>query len=136
MPSPFDALDAALSGAILSAFGEAEAATLRPRTRSEFAEGADSLRPDRPIRGVFSEAHDTAQLRGAAMSAEHSGVTRLSLQMAEFWLPASEIAALPYAIRQGDRLVLSGRAGSPAFTVSDIQRTDTGDLNLILVTGD
>lgn len=136
MPSPFDALDAALSRAVMSAFGESEAAVLRPRTRSEYADGADPARPDRPVRGVFTESHGEEQLRGAAMTAEHRGVTRLSVQMAEFFLPASEVAAIPYAIKQGDRLALPSRPRGPVYTVADIQRADTGDLNLILATSE
>jgi hypothetical protein len=135
MSSPFDALDGALSRAVMSVFGEDLPATLRPRTRSEYAEGADSARPERQIRGVFSESHDTAQLRGAAMNAEQSGVSRLSLQLAEFFIPAEGVRAIPYAIRQGDRVAFPGRPGAPVYTISDTQKTDTGDLNLILVAG-
>lgn len=133
MPNPFDALDAALSRAVMSTFGESEEAMFRPRTRSEYAEASDTTRPDWPIRGVFTEAHDVAQLRGAAMGAEHSGVTRLSVQMAEFFAPAEEVAGLPYAPRQGDKIAFPCRPGAPVYTVSDMQRGDTGDLNFILV---
>ncbi len=136
MPSPFDALDAALSGAVLSAFGESVAASLRPRTRSEFAEGADSSRPARPIRGVFNATHGNAELRGAAKGGGFSGVTRLSVNMAEFWVPASEARAIPYEVRQKDHIVFTGRAGQPVYSISDIQPTDMGDLNLILVSGE
>jgi hypothetical protein len=136
MSSPFDAMKAALSHDVMAVFGESEAVTLRPRTRSEYAEGADTSRPARPIRGVFTEAQDTAALRGAAMSSEHSGVTRLSVQMAEFWLPASEVASLPYAIRQGDKVEFAGRPGRPIYSVSDMQKAEVGDLNLILVVGE
>jgi hypothetical protein len=82
---------------------------------------------------VFSEAHDTSQLRGAALASEHSGVTRLSTQMAEFFVPAAQLACLGFAIRQGDRLAFPTRSGAPVFAISDMQRSDTGDLNLILV---
>lgn len=136
MPSPFDALDGALSRAVMSAFGESSDATLRPRTRSEYVEGADLSRPDWPIRGVFSESHDTAQLRGAAMNAQQSGVSRFSLHAAEFFLPAEVVQAMPYAIRQGDKVAFPARPGQPVYSVSDMQRTDTGDLNLILTTAE
>lgn len=132
MPNPFDALDAAVSAVVMSAFGESEAATLRPRTRSEYATGDDPARTARPIRGVFTESHGIENLRGAATDATFSGVTRLSVQMAEFFLPAAEVAAVPYAIKQGDALAFPARPGAPVYTVSDIQRADTGDLNLIL----
>lgn len=136
MPSPFDMLDGALSCAVMSAFGESEDAMLQPRTRSEYAEASDPARADWPIRGVFTEAHSTALLRGAVQNSEHNGVTRLSMQMAEFFLPAAYVAALPYEVRQGDKLAFPARAGTPVYVISDMQRGDTGDLNLILVTGE
>lgn len=136
MPSPFDSLDGALSRAVMSVFGETVAASLRPRTRSEYAEAADPARPARDIRGVFSEAHDIAQPRGAATSAEFSGATRLSIHHAEFFIPASELAALPYVIRQKDHVAFPSRHGAPVYSISDMQRGDTGDLNLLLVSGD
>jgi hypothetical protein len=134
MPSPFDAFNARLSGAILSAFGE-ECAQLRPRVRSEFAEGADPARPARPIRGVFTEGHDDPAIRGAAMGAEFSGVSRLSVHIAEFWVPASEVSAAPYQIKKGDCIALPARKGAPVYEISDIQISEAGGLNLILVQG-
>ncbi len=133
MPSPFDALDAAISGAVLSAFGESVAASLRPRTRSDFAEGADSSRPVRPIRGVFSSAPAEVKPQGNASGGEFAGATRLSVALAEFWIAAADAACIPYAIRQGDHLALPARPGSPVYSVADIQRPETGDINLIIV---
>lgn len=135
MSSPFDALDAELSRAVMGTFGETIAAQLRPRTRSEYAEAADPDRAARNIRGVFTEGHADAQLRGASTGAEFTGATRLSVHMAEFFLPASELALVPYEIRQGDELAFPSRPGAPVFSVSDMQRGDTGDLNLILAIG-
>lgn len=132
MPSPFDDLDGALSRAVMDAFGETVAASLRPRTISEYADGADPDRPARDIRGVFTEAHDVAQPRGA----EFSGVTRLSVHRAEFFIAAADLAAVPYAIRQKDRLAFPGRAGAPVYSIADMQRGDTGGLNLLLVAGE
>lgn len=132
MSSRFDALDAALSRAVLSTFGETVAATLRPWARSEFVEGEDATRPARPIRGVFTEAPSDAPLKGRATGAEFAGTTRLSVSVAEFWIAAADVAALPYQIKTGDRLELPGRPGAPRYSVSDAQTTDTGDINLIL----
>ena len=136
MPSPFDNLDGALSRAVMGVFGETVAASLRPRTISEYADGADPDRPARDIRGVFTEAHDVAQPRGAAMGSEFSGVTRIAVHQAEFFITAADLAAVPYAIRQKDRLAFPGRAGAPVYSIADMQRGDTGDLNLLLVSGD
>lgn len=133
MPSPFDALNAALSGAVMSTFGETADAILRPRTRSEFAEGQDPDRPARPIRGVFTDAPADPKLRGAAGGSEFSGVTRLSVQQPEFWVSAATVAALPYPIRPQDHVAFPARAGAPVYSISEIHMNDMGDLNLILV---
>ena len=135
MPSHFDALDTAISGAILSAFGEKVAATLRPRTRSEYAVAADPARPERQLRGVFSAAPDDPKLRGAATGADFSGSTSLSVTMAEYWVAAADLAALHYAIKPGDALSFPGRAGSPVYSISDLHHNETGDVNLILTAG-
>lgn len=133
MPSPFDALDADISRAVMAAFGETGGALLRPRARTDYTEGADPSRPEWPLCGIFSEGHTTDALRGAAQGGEHTGVSRLSLHRAEFFAPAEALKDLPYAIRPGDQLILPDRPGQPIYTISDMQASDTGDLNLMLV---
>lgn len=133
MSSPFDALIAQADAAAMASFGETQDAMLRPRTRSEFAEGADSLRPARPIRGVFSDAPAEALPKGNATGAEFKGVTRMSVQKAEFWLSPAVVAAIPYRIATGDQIEFPARPGAPVYAVSDLHETNAGDLNLILV---
>ena len=132
MPTPFDALDAAISRAVNAAFGETTAATIQPRTRSEYAEGNDATRPARSIRGVFSEVTIETDPAGVRNGDGFDGVTKLSVVKAEFWMPAAEAAALPYAIKPGDRLTLNGRAGAPTYTVTEPRPTQAGDINLLL----
>lgn len=136
MPTPFDALDADISAVILAHFGESEVVMLRPWARAEFAEGADQTRPARPIRGVFTAAPRETDLTGRAKGARASGVTDFAVVSCEFWVPAAEVTALPYAIRTGDRIQLTGRAGAPVYSVSVPQACDTGDINLLLALED
>lgn len=137
MSSPFDALDAALSHAVLAAFGETEQAMLRPVARSAYAVAAsDPSRPARPVRGIFSAAPVETQPKGNAVGGEWSGSTRFSSSAAEFWISAADVAAIPYRIATGDRIEFPGRAGSPAYSVADLHQTSAGDLNLILALGD
>lgn len=136
MPSPFDALIAAADGAVMGVHGESVAAVLTPRLRTQYAaRGSDPARPSTTIAGVFTEAPAVDQIRGQAVG-EFAGTTRLGSAAPEFWLPASTVAALPYAIAQGDLVTFPGRAGAPVYSVSHIQPTGLGDLNLVLARED
>ncbi len=130
MASPFDDLDALISGAIGDAFGEV--AVLRPRLSSQYVERADDpTRPIATVAGVFSAGTSDEQLR--SMGAELTGRTRLASQSAEFWLPAEQVQALVARPVKGDALTLTGRDGAPVYSISQVQPSDMGDLNLILV---
>ncbi len=132
MPSPFDALDAAMSAVVMDNFGETVAAILRPRTESQYVERAvDGARPETTVRGIFSAGPSEGDIRGNS-TAEFKGTTRMAQIAAEFWLPASEVAALAYTVAQGDLLRFPGRPSSPEYVVVRIQWSDMGDMNLIL----
>lgn len=109
---------------------------LRPWTRSEFADAADPDRPARQIRGVFSAAPEQSDMKGRTKGASVTGVTEFAVVACEFWVPAAEVAALPYDIRTGDRIQLTGRPGAPIYSVSVPQAYDTGDINLLLALED
>ena len=133
MPSPFDAYDLQLSDLMLRSFGETEAAVIRPRAESQYVERpTDGTRPGLTLRGIFSAGPADGQVRGNA-TGDYAGTTRFAQTAPEFWVPAAEVAALPYKIAQGDLLRFPGRPGSPGYAIVSIQHTDLGDLNLILV---
>lgn len=137
MPSPFDALVSAADQAVMGVHGETVAATLMPRLRTQYAaRGTDPARPSTTLRGVFSEAPGVDQIKGQAAGGEFTGTTRLASAAPEFWMPASQVAALAYAIAPGDLLTFPGRAGAPAYSVSHVQPSGLGDLNLILTRED
>ncbi|MBY0400954.1 hypothetical protein K2X89_11705 [Myxococcota bacterium] len=136
MSSPFDALDAALSRVVMDRFGETEGALLRPRTVSQYAgRAADPARPETTICGIFSAGPGDAPIRGNS-TGEFAGTTRLASMSVELWLPAGEVAAIPFEIAVGDLIELSDRAGAPVYSVARVQKTDLGDANLILVRED
>lgn len=131
----FDDLDAALSGAIKGAF--AEAAVHRPRVSAQYVErAADPDRPQHLIHGVFSAGPADDQLKGTARGSEFSGTTRVASANAEFWIAKAEVDALTALPAKGDTVTLTSRAGCPVYAVSNVQHTDMGDLNLILVRED
>lgn len=135
MPSPFDDLMADVDAAIIDAFGETEGAVLRPRLASQYAARAvDPARPVVTVSGVFSAGPENAELRGMSKH-EFQGTTRLSSMAAEFWLPPEEAAAIPYEVAPGDLIEFTCRNGA-TYAVAAIQRTDLGDLNLILAVED
>lgn len=136
MPSPFDAMDADLSAAVMDAFGETVAATIRPRVLSQYrGRTADNARPVRSLAGIFSAGPQVEQMKGAS-SAELAGSTRMATRACEFWVSAANVAALPYRIAVGDLIEFPGRAEEPAYSVARIQPSDLGDLNLLLVVED
>lgn len=134
MASPFDALDAALSASCVGAFGEA--ATLRPRTNSQYSDHApDPLRPEAQISGVYSAGPGEVPIKGATQNGGFQGATRFATMRAEFWVPAEAVAALPYKVAKHDLIILDDRGGLP-YEIVAVQRTDLGDLNLILAFDD
>lgn len=136
MPSPFDALDDALQGAVLAAFGETTAVSLLPRTSSQYSEPTlDDDRPEATICGIFSAGASEQPFKGNALG-DFAGTTRLAAMPSEFWVPYSEVSALPYKIAVGDLISMPTRTGESKFGVVRIQPTDRGDLNLILAVED
>lgn len=131
----FDDLDAALSGAIKNAF--AEVVVHRPRVSTQYVERADDpAKPAQNIMGVFSAGPADDQLRGQARGSEFVGTTRAASMSAEFWIAKAEVDALTALPAKGDKITLTSRAGSPVYAISQVEPSDMGDLNLILVRED
>lgn len=129
MASIFDDLEASLSGAISDVF--AEAAVLRPRLRTPYAEG--QCDPDRQTyltKGVFSDGPGLSPISGGG---SFGGDLMLNASVAEFWIEPSDVSMIPFVIEPGDQLEISERPGRPVYTISAIQRTTTGEMNLVLV---
>lgn len=135
MASMFDDLDAALSGAISGAF--AEAAVLRPRVSAQYVERADDPnRASATITGIYSAGPAEDQLKGSARGAEFVGTSRLSSESAEFWIAKAQVTLLGWLPAKGDALTLTARPGAPVFSISKVEPTDMGDINLIIVRED
>jgi hypothetical protein len=131
----FDDLDAQLASAIGGAFGEA--AVLRPRVSVQYVERTahPTVNPI-TVWGVFSAGPGETQMKGQARGAELVGTTRLASMTAEFWIAKAQVNELPMLPAKGDALALTSRAGSPVYSISMVQPSDMGDLNLILVRED
>ena len=128
----FDDLDAQVSGTIDAAFGEA--AVLRPRVSSQYAERTeDPSRQVITVMGVFSAGPAEAPLKGSIAGSGFSGGTRVVSQSAEFWLAAETVQSLVARPQKGDALTLTGREGPPVYALSQVHPSDMGDLTLILV---
>lgn len=135
MASLFDELDGMLSGAICDVNGEV--AVLRPRRSSQYAErAADPDRSDASVFGVFSAGPADGQIKGSARGAEFSGTTRTASMSAEFWMPSSVVCAIVHRPQKGDAIILTERPGCPTYAISQVEPSDMGDLNLILVRDD
>lgn len=131
----FDELDAAMSSAIVTAYGEV--GILRPRTRRQYVERAgDSDRPAVRVWGVFSSGPFEQPIKGQLVGNENQGALRFAGAKAEFWIGIAQVAEMGFEPSAGDMLELPGRPTEPAYAVSFVQRTDRGDLNLILTRED
>ena len=131
----FDDLDAQVSGTIDAAFGEA--AVLRPRVSSQYAERTeDPSRQVITVMGVFSAGPADVPLKGSTAGAAFSSGTRAVSQSAEFWLAAQTVQSLVDRPQKGDALTLTGRPEAPVYALSQVHPSDMGDLTLILVLED
>ena len=135
MASPFDALDAAASTATITVFGEV--AVLQPRRQSQYVEAAtDADRLSVSVRGIFSVAAATADLRGQARGGEFAGASRVLSEQSTFWIAAEQVAELGFRPAKGDLVRFPERTGSPSFAIAAVHPTAMGDLNLLLVRED
>ncbi len=135
MTSPFDALDAAASSAVVTAYGEQ--AILRPRRSEQYVErAADADRNGATFWGVFSARPTSFDLHGQARGSELDGTTRVNAARSEFWITREQADALPFRPAKGDLLTLPGRPGSPTYAISAIQPTNMGDLGFLLIRED
>ncbi len=119
--SEFDDFEADLSADIEAAFGDV--AVISPLSASEYiAAGSDPTRPSRQIAGVFSSG-PTVDRAIESRSGSGADVARFG-QSASFWVSAAALAALPYALRQGDRITVKGRS----FIILSLMPSDRGDI--------
>ena len=135
MGASFDELDTAMSAAINTAYGAV--AILRPRARQQYVErAADGDRNAVRVWGVFSSGPFEQALKGQLVGNPSQGALRFAGATAEFWIGAAQVVEMGFEPAAGDRLELPGRSAEPAYAVSFVQRTDRGDLNLILTRED
>lgn len=129
MPSLFDEIDAGMQSVVDAVFGEG--IRVEPQAGDgNYSAGADPARPVREnVRAIVGRAP-------IAKGVDYSGTTRngppVATSPAEVWLDRAAYAALGYAITRGDRIVLTGEAGAPCFTVASALPGDNGDVRIIL----
>ena len=135
MASPFEAAMAAADAVLAGVFGEdLDTVLVQPRVLGELSGSkADATRPAMGITGVFTLVSLKDRLAGVRQGTELTGMTKVATAEARLWLPAAQANRLGYLIRNGDRIVLSGRPGAPAWEVVDPGFTDIGDYTLSLV---
>ncbi len=131
--NPFAALDDLMATACERAF--AIVVRIEPLTApGSYGDGAsDPDRPARIVRGILSSAPKIEGAGGQGRG-EFGGPTKVSGQTVVIGLSAQTIRGLAYRLRVGDRIVLPGvQPPYPTrYTISRLQPTDLGDLELIL----
>jgi hypothetical protein len=130
MASPFDALDAELSAAVLTAYGET--ALITPRRGTTYAApGVDTDRPPVSALVVFSESPGLEWLSGARRGSELTGGSRLGVSEAEIWMSKAQADELGFKLAKGDKISFPSRG--TAYSVVAVMTTDMGDVRAMIV---
>lgn len=129
--SLFNDIDGSLQAAMDQVFGEA-IRVLPQRVGGNYGVGApDPARPPLDTRAIISRAPNTGKLDFARTS--RAGV-ELSLAPSECWVDRAAYAALGYAIRPGDIIVLTDKGGV-CVTVSNVAPGDHRDIVIHFTAG-
>ncbi len=131
MGSPFEVAARAADAAQEVVFGEP--ILVLPRVKELHGTyGADVTRVSKTVTGVFIQAPESETLEGARRGGDPRGPTQFATAEARVWLSAAAVAALGWAPRKGDAVVLTDRAASNEWAVEKAVPTDLGDVTLIL----
>ena len=132
MGSPFDAAARAADAVQARVFGE-PVQILPQAARNRHGLGAaDNTRPARTVIGVFTKAPDSEPLEGTRRGGDPRGLTAFSGYEIRLWLSAEVYGSLGYALRDGDLIALTDRAGQRWQVVKAGPPTDVGDITLAL----
>lgn len=134
MTSPFDALDAQVSDALESAFGET--VRLIPRISRRGAQYvAAAADPDRLLVdfiAVPTDAPKSVDTRGQRTGFRMGSASRLVVGRFELWVSAATVAKMAVEIQPGDVMQMSDWDGQPTFNVVNAIPEGCGDLRIIL----
>lgn len=129
MPSPFDAIDAAMQATVDALFGEG-IRVIPQAGDPNYAAGDD---PDRPARaGVRA----TVAIAAKIATTDYSGSMRNGAPVAsapsELWIDRIAYAALGYALKRGDFVEITELPGQPVYKIAAVRPFDSGDVQIIL----
>lgn len=121
--------------AVARAFGEA--VRIEPIVSSEYADPIpDAERAPVDARATVSLSPTVKTFDGQRQGTKINTMTRFAERTASIWFPPADYAAIGYALRAGDKVILVERAGAPAYSVArDPVSTDRGDVYVYLVEG-
>jgi hypothetical protein len=120
--------------AVAKVFGEA--------VRVEPMLPAGELKPAAPdpnraqvtTRGVIALSPTVSDFEGVRQGRSIDTSARVAERRASVWFDLSDYAAIGYALKPGDRVVLVTRPGAPAYVVArDPVSSDRGDIHVHLV---
>lgn len=130
MPSLFDTIEAASQAAIDAVFGDGNVRIVPQAQSSNYGGGDDPARMPMDIRATFSAAPMNA--KGDYPNTRRDG-TDLALSPAELWIERGAAAAIPYALKRGDKILIFSGTGDPrSFSIADPQYGEHGDIRLLL----
>lgn len=125
---------AAAFRAVARTFGEA--IRVIPLQASEYTEAMpDASRAPVDTRAVVALSPMTEPFDGARSGpGKVNTMMRLAVRRASVWFPADVYGSIGYALRIGDKIVMTDRPGRPTYTVSrEPISSDRGDVAINLV---
>lgn len=128
MPSPFDAIDARMQAAIDKVFGEG--IRIIPMIGGNYSKAPDPNRAAMDCRATVSRAPASANIDYPSTNAPSSNS---ALDPVEIWIDRAAYAALGYALRRGDVIVLLDEAGQPKYAATAVYDSGQGDVHVPLV---
>lgn len=128
MPSPFDAIDAAMQAVIDRQFGEG--IRVIPQIGDQYTKTPD---PERPaVEGLRATVARAPQARPTDFNGTARNGAPVSSSPAELWIDRAAYAAIGYPLRRGDIIELTDDPTAPRYTVGAVNPGDGGDVQIIL----
>ena len=119
--------------AVQREFGEV--VRIVPLKESDYSDDlADPSRKQVDVYAVVTLTPTTENLDGSRQGTKINTTTRMAQREAALWLRPEVYAAIPYELREGDRVLMTKRPKEPPYKVSRApESSDRGDIVVPLV---
>lgn len=129
MPSPFDAIDAAMQAVIDASFGEG-VRVIPMVGDGNYSSAADQSRPAATVRATVGRAPG---VKPTDFNNSNRNGAPLATAPLEIWIDRAAYDALGYELRRGDRIeITEDGTPPPSYAIAAAHKGDNGDVQIIL----